>query len=99
MADQTSQTWPRNRTAGSATRRVGYDSLFETLGSETDAETAAATFIKLNDILINNNVIIPLVPRAAESLVLANNINADMLYGSSWKVLYWNMANWHEVAA
>ena len=92
---QKSNSWVGNTSRWSDPE---YDALFETLGSETDAETAAATFIKLNDILISNNVIIPLVQRAAESFALANNLNADMLNGSSWEVLYWNMANWHEVA-
>jgi peptide/nickel transport system substrate-binding protein len=76
-----------------------YDALFETLAAETDAEKAAETFIKLNDILINDVSIIPLVQRAAESFAVTNNINVDMIAGSSWEVLYWNIANWNEVTA
>jgi len=63
------------------------------LRSETDAETAAATFIKPSDILISNNGIMPLVHRAAESFALVNNINADMLAGSSWEGLYGRRPN------
>jgi ABC-type oligopeptide transport system substrate-binding subunit len=70
-----------------------YDNLFETLRSET----VEATFVNLNDILISNNMSIPLVQRAAESYERANNSNANMLAGSSWEGLYPNNAKWHEV--
>ena len=76
-----------------------YDALFETLAAETDPEKAAETFIRLNDILIEDVSVIPLVQRAAESFAITNNINPDMIAGSSWEVLYWNIANWNEVTA
>jgi peptide/nickel transport system substrate-binding protein len=89
-----------NKWVGNAARWSDpeYDALFDTLGAETDAEQATATFIKLNDILISNNVVIPIVQRAAETFALTNNIDASMVATSSWEVLYWNMANWHVVA-
>jgi peptide/nickel transport system substrate-binding protein len=75
-----------------------YDAAFETLAAETDPEVAAQTFITLNDLVISNNVVLPLVQRAAETFAITNNINADMIVGSSWETLYWNLANWNEVA-
>jgi peptide/nickel transport system substrate-binding protein len=75
-----------------------YDQLYETLANEVDAERAAETFIKLNDLVITNNVLIPLVQRSAESYAITNNINGDMFAASQWEVLYWNIANWSEVS-
>jgi peptide/nickel transport system substrate-binding protein len=75
-----------------------YDAAFETLNTETDPEKAAATFIKLNDLVIQNQVVIPLVQRAAESYAITNRLNPDMFVGSPWETLYWNIANWNEVA-
>jgi peptide/nickel transport system substrate-binding protein len=74
-----------------------YDAIYDSLTAETDPEKAAESFIKLNDILIQNFVTIPLVQRAAESYAITNNINPDNIVGSSWEVLYWNIANWNEV--
>jgi peptide/nickel transport system substrate-binding protein len=74
-----------------------YDAAFETLATETDPEAAAATFIKLNDIVISQQVIVPLVQRAAESYAIANKLNPDQFAGSPWETLYWNIANWNEV--
>jgi len=75
-----------------------YDQLYETLANEVDTERAAETFIKLNDLVITNNVIIPLVQRSAESYAITNNMNGDMFAASQWEVLYWNIANWSEVS-
>lgn len=75
-----------------------YDAAFETLTTETDPEAAAATFIKLNDIIIQNQVVVPLVQRAAETYAIANRLNPDQFVGSPWETLYWNIANWNEVA-
>jgi peptide/nickel transport system substrate-binding protein len=74
-----------------------YDAIYESLAAETDPEAAAASFIRLNDILIENVATIPLVQRAAESFAITNNINPANIAGSSWEALYWNIANWNEV--
>ncbi len=94
--NQKSNQWRMNNEA--RWQNADYDAAFETLASETDPEAAAQTFITLNDLVISNNVVIPLVQRAAETFAITNNINADMIVGSSWETLYWNMANWNEVA-
>ncbi|CAN5540295.1 peptide ABC transporter substrate-binding protein [soil metagenome] len=74
-----------------------FDAIYESLAAETDPEAAAASFIRLNDILIENIATIPLVQRAAESFAITNNINPANIAGSSWECLYWNIANWNEV--
>lgn len=93
---QKSNGWAGNTSRWSSPE---YDELFESLIDETDAEKAAETFIKLNDMLISGNIVIPIVQRAAETYAVTNNIDASMIATSSWEVLYWNMANWHEVSA
>ncbi|MGH2558351.1 MAG: peptide ABC transporter substrate-binding protein [Thermomicrobiales bacterium] len=74
-----------------------YDALYDSLLVETDAETAAESFIRMNDILINEVVVIPLVQRAAAKFAIANTLNPENIAASDWEVLYWNIANWNEV--
>ena len=61
---------PDSRTIGparttAATSNAEYDALFEQVRLETDLERAAELFIQMNDILINDVAVIPLVNRAA----------------------------------
>lgn len=72
-----------------------YDKLYDGLLSETNAEKAAAAFIQMNDILINDFVMIPLVARAAEKYALLNTLRDANIAGSLSEVLYWNIANWN----
>jgi len=72
-----------------------YDAMFDSLGVETDQEKAAQTFIKMNDLLINEVVIVPLVQRAAESCATLNTLREGNIAGSPWEALYWNAANWN----
>ncbi len=74
-----------------------YDALYESLLKETDAERAAETFIKMNDIIINDVVVIPLVNRAAEKYAIANGFVEENIAGSNFEALYWNIANWVRV--
>ncbi|MGH2534362.1 MAG: peptide ABC transporter substrate-binding protein [Thermomicrobiales bacterium] len=74
-----------------------YDQLYESLLVETDPETAAETFIRMNDIVIEEIVVIPLVQRAAEKIAITNTLNEENIAGSSWEVLYWNVANWNRI--
>ena len=75
-----------------------YDALFDSLASQTDPEKAADAFIKMNDLVVDNFVELPLVQRSAENYAMSNIINNDMVVGSPWETLYWNMANWGETA-
>jgi len=52
-----------------------YDAIYDALVSETDAEAAAQKFIQLNDILINDYVMVPLVNRAAEVYGISTTLN------------------------
>jgi peptide/nickel transport system substrate-binding protein len=75
-----------------------YDAMYESLASETDSEKAAETFIKMNDILVDEVVIIPLVKRAAENIAVLNTLRDGNIAGSPWEALYWNIANWNRTA-
>ena len=73
-----------------------FDQIFDSLRVETDPEAAVASFIRLNDIIIENYVVIPLVQRSAgsSSYALSNRLNQANISASSWDGLYWNIANW-----
>ncbi len=73
-----------------------YDQIYESLKTETDPAAAVASFIRLNDIVIENNVVIPLVQRSAgsSSYAISNRLRQENISASSWDGLYWNIANW-----
>ena len=87
-----------NGWAGQNTSRYvseAYDSAFEAARVATDAEELAAQFIAMNDDLILNFVLVPLVvagePRAVSKRLRADNIALGPFSGD-----YWNIANWNE---
>jgi peptide/nickel transport system substrate-binding protein len=78
-------------------RNAEYDRIYDSLQTETDPVAAADAFIRLNDILIENYVVIPLVQRAggSTSYAVSNRINSENIAASQWDSLYWNIANWN----
>jgi peptide/nickel transport system substrate-binding protein len=70
-----------------------YDAAYESVIAETDQEKANEAFIKMNDIVINEVVVIPLVARANKAAV-SNTLVQDNLALSSFEAEYWNIANW-----
>ncbi|HEV2072714.1 MAG TPA: ABC transporter substrate-binding protein [Thermomicrobiales bacterium] len=72
-----------------------FDQLFEELQVATDLDTAAQMLIDLNDILINNVVIIPLVNRAADVFAYSTLLNLENLQIGPFNENYWNIANWN----
>jgi len=84
-----------------------YDRLYEQLQTETDLETAAQLCIQMNDILIKDVVVVPLVNRAADKYAMATSlIHGDDAEGnpqdnvavSPYETNYWNIANWNRSA-
>ena len=75
-----------------------YDAAFEAARSAGSAEDLAAQFIAMNDNLILNFVLVPLVvagePRAIKHRLRAENIALGPFSGD-----YWNIANWNETDA
>lgn len=74
-----------------------YDALFDQVGTETDPEASATLFIRMNDILVTEQVVIPVVQRAAEKLAVGTRLRPDNIEGGSFETVYWNIANWNTV--
>jgi peptide/nickel transport system substrate-binding protein len=75
-----------------------YDALYDQLTTATDLETANGLLIQMNDHLINNVVIVPVVARANEKYAITNTLNNDNIAASTFEALYWNIANWNRVS-
>ncbi|MDP9369282.1 MAG: ABC transporter substrate-binding protein, partial [Chloroflexota bacterium] len=71
-----------------------YDKLYEQVRVETDLEKTAQLLIQMNDLLINDVALIPLVNRAADKYANSNTLVNDNLAISSFELNYWNIANW-----
>jgi peptide/nickel transport system substrate-binding protein len=72
-----------------------YDQLFEQARLETDLEKAAELFIQLNDILINDVAVIPLVNRASDKYGISTTLRDVNVALSPFEYNYWNIANWN----
>lgn len=72
-----------------------YDRLYEAVVRETNAAKAAELFVKMNDLLVDDYVVIPLVQRAAQKYGIAKTLHNENVAAGSWEVVYWNIANWN----
>jgi peptide/nickel transport system substrate-binding protein len=75
-----------------------YDELFEQVRLETDLEKAAELFIQLNDILINDVAVVPLVNRSASTYGISTTLQEANVATSPFEYNYWNIANWNRKA-
>ncbi len=68
-----------------------YDKLYRSAESELDPVKRAALFIKMNELVIQNVVVIPVVfrPRVA---AIANTMRVEQ---SGWDSDFWNVHNWY----
>ncbi|MGI8486581.1 MAG: peptide ABC transporter substrate-binding protein [Thermomicrobiales bacterium] len=73
-----------------------YDAAFEQAQTETDAEALAQLFIKMNDIVITNHVIVPLV-RVGTKNGASKKLNLDNIAPGAFSYDLWNVANWRTV--
>ncbi|HET8522906.1 MAG TPA: peptide ABC transporter substrate-binding protein [Thermomicrobiales bacterium] len=71
-----------------------YDKLYEQVVAATDPEKAADLFIQMNDLVINDYVIIPLVQRAADKYAISNRLNNDNVALGPFESNFWNVQNW-----
>ena len=71
-----------------------YDAVYEAVQLETDLEAAAQMFIEMNDILVNDNIMLPLVNRADSVAAISTTLVADNLANGPFMEDYWNIANW-----
>ena len=75
-----------------------YDALYDQAAKETDPQKAAELFIQMNDMLIDDVVVIPIVQRATEKYGLAKTLNKENIAGGPFDALYWNIANWNRTS-
>ena len=68
-----------------------YDKLYRAAESELDAVKRAALFIKMNDLVIQNAVVIPVVLRPGVSAV-SSKLHVER---SGWDSDFWNLENWY----
>ena len=73
-------------------RSEEYDKLFRAAESELDPVKRAALFIKMNDLVIQNIVVIPVVLRPAVAGVSNRLKGAEQ---SGWDSNFWNLENWY----
>ena len=75
-------------------RSEEYDKLFKASESELDPVKRAAMFIKMNEMVIQNVVVIPVVFRPRVAAVS----NALRVEQSGWDSDFWNLQNWYKEA-
>lgn len=71
-----------------------YDALYDKAVASTDAEEVAELCIQMNDLLIDEFVLIPLVARAGVKDAASNRLLQENLAPNGWETSYWNIANW-----
>jgi peptide/nickel transport system substrate-binding protein len=67
-----------------------YDALFRAAGTELDPAKRAAMFIKMNELVINNQVVVPVVYRPGVGAI-SNKLRAPF---SGWDSTTWNLREW-----
>jgi peptide/nickel transport system substrate-binding protein len=72
-------------------RNEEYDKLYRAAETELDPAKRAALFIKMNDLVIQNVVVVPVVfrPRVA---AVSNRLHVEQ---SGWDSDFWNLQNWY----
>ena len=76
-------------------RNEEYDKLFRAAEIELDAVKRAALFIKMNELVIQNIVVIPVVLRPAVAAISNHLRGAEQ---SGWDSNFWSLHNWYREA-
>lgn len=73
-----------------------FDAKFEELQVATSLEAASELLIELNDIIINDVAVIPLVNRSIDTFAYSTMLREENLeLGPFHEINYWNIANWN----
>jgi peptide/nickel transport system substrate-binding protein len=72
-------------------RNEEYDRIYTAADSELDPVKRAALFIRMNDLIIQNVVVIPVLWRNGASAAAANLRGMDL---SGWESTYWRLPYW-----
>ncbi|MBW3631717.1 MAG: peptide ABC transporter substrate-binding protein [Chloroflexi bacterium] len=75
-----------------------YDELLEQVRLETDIARAAEMFIQMNDILIEDVAVVPIVNRSASTYGISTTLVQENVASSPFEYNYWNIANWNRKA-
>jgi peptide/nickel transport system substrate-binding protein len=75
-----------------------YDALYDEVVATTDTERAAELFIAMNDIVIEDAVVIPLVQRATDKYGIINTLRDENVALGAFESNYWNVQNWNRKA-
>ncbi|MEJ7839287.1 MAG: peptide ABC transporter substrate-binding protein [Thermomicrobiales bacterium] len=75
-----------------------YDALLDEVTAEPDPVTAAAMFIELNDIVVQDNAVVTLV-NLSDKNGAAVWLNEENLAPGPFSNAYWNIANWNRIEA
>ena len=71
-----------------------YDAIFEQAVAEIDPEKLREQLVQLNDILITDHAVIPLVD-VGEKIAAARWLTEENLGYGPFELIYWNIANWN----
>jgi peptide/nickel transport system substrate-binding protein len=67
-----------------------YDEIYKASQSELDPIKRAALMIKMNDMVVNDHIVIPVVARPVVTAV-SNKLTAEL---SGWDTNTWDIASW-----
>jgi peptide/nickel transport system substrate-binding protein len=76
-------------------RNEDYDRAWKAAEQEMDPVKRAALFIRMNDLLTQHNVIVPMIWRANISAI-SNRLRGTDICG--WDSSFWNLTHWHREA-
>jgi peptide/nickel transport system substrate-binding protein len=93
---QKSNNWSGQNT--SRFQNADYDKLFDQVRLETDLAKAADLFIQMNDIVINEVGVVPIVNRAADKYGISTTLRDENVAESDFTYDYWNIANWNRTS-
>jgi peptide/nickel transport system substrate-binding protein len=75
-------------------RNETYDNLFHAAEGELDPVKRAALFIAMNDMVVEDGVVIPVVSRPQVSAI-SKKLRATL---SGWDSTFWNLKDWYREA-
>jgi peptide/nickel transport system substrate-binding protein len=74
-----------------------FDLLYEEATTTTDPKRAAELYIQMNDIIVGDFVVVPLVAQPWGLYALGNRIATENVAPGAWEPLFWNIANWRTI--
>lgn len=75
-----------------------YDALYEQLQVASTLEEASELLIQMNDMVINDRAVVPMVNRSADTYAISNTLREENIaIGVGLEFDYWNIANWNRV--